>query len=551
MDIQEKIKQLVTDALKKLGIEAEEILLEHPNEIEYGDYSTNVAMVLAKKEKKNPKKLAEEIVKNIADDSDIEKVEIAGPGFINFHLSRDFFTNSLKEINKTGENWGKNNSLSGRKVMVEYTDPNPFKVFHIGHLMSNTIGESISRLIAYSGAEVKRANYQGDVGPQIAMAVWGLREGHGNLNNTDGLGKAYAAGAKAYKGGKKEEIDKVNKAIYEGSNPEITKIYEKGRQLSLDHFETIYDTLGTSFDFYFFESGTWYEGDELVKRNTGKIFEESEGAVVFRGEKFDKKLHTRVFVNSDGLPTYEAKELGLAYAKKEKYLFDLSITITANEIDMYFNVVLKALEQIDKELAAKIKHVSHGFMKLPEGKMSSRTGDVISAEDLISEVKKKVLEITKDRELSNKEKVAEEIAVGALKYSILKQDPSKDIVYDLKKSLSFDGDSGPYLQYARTRAASVLAKSNEKGEQVPKTVTLVEKLLYQFPEVVLKAQNHMEPHHVLVYLTELAAAFNRFYASEKIVGSDFEKHYVSLVKAFKTTMDNGLFLLGIKIPEKM
>lgn len=549
--IQNKIELLIKEALEKLSMEVGDVLLEHPNKIEHGDFSTNVAMVLAKETGKNSKELAKEILKNIERDKNVEKVEVAGPGFINFYLSKEFFAKSLKEINKTGDNWGKNTTQKGKKVMVEYTDPNPFKVFHIGHLMSNTIGESISRLIEYSGAEVKRANYQGDVGPHVAKAIWGLQHGHGGIDSSESLGKAYVAGAKEYEENM-EEIDIINKSIYEKSDKEINGLYEKGKKVSLEYFEEIYKTLGTSFDYSFFESETWREGMELVKKNTPKVFEKSEGAIVFKGEKFDKKLHTRVFINSEGLPMYETKDLGLAYKKKEKYNFDLSITITASEQTTYFTVMLKALEQFNKELANKIIHISHGMMKLPSGKMSSRTGDVISAENLIEEVKHSVLKITKDRDIEDKEKIVEQIAIGALKYSILKQDPEKDIIYDLEKSLSFDGDSGPYLQYARTRAESILAKAKGKAKRkIPEKTTIVEKLLYKFPEVVRKAGEEYEPHHVAVYLTELSGAFNSFYGSEKIIGGEHQEYYIVLTKAFKVTMENGLFLLGIKAPKKM
>lgn len=550
MEIQSKIRTIIEGALAKLDIDAGGVFLEHPNERDRGDYSTNIAMILAKQEKKDPKTLAKKIIAEIDPDDDIEKIEIAGPGFINFFLSREFFANSLRVIQSEGAEWGKNSTYKGKKIMVEYTDPNPFKVFHIGHLMSNTIGESIARLIEFSGAEVKRANYQGDVGPHVARAIWGLEHGKGSAKTPEGLGEAYAAGAKAYED-HKEEIDGINRAIYGGADRAINELYEKGRRTSLEHFEKIYQKLGTRFDYSFFESGTWYEGEELVRQNVPKVFTESDGAIIFEGEKFDKSLHTRVFITSEGIPTYEAKDLGLAYKKKEEYDFDLSITITASEQETYFAVMLKALEQFDPDLASKILHVSHGMMKLPGGKMSSRTGDVISAESLISEVEEKVLDIMKERDIEDKEAVAVEIAIGALKYSILKQDPGKDIIYDLERSLSFEGDSGPYLQYARTRAGSVLEKAEGKGSTVPKKASSLETFLYRFPEVVEKAQIELKPHHVLVYLTELAAEFNRFYATEKIIGSEFEGHFLLLTKAFAITMENGLSLLGIRVPEKM
>lgn len=558
MNIEQKIRDLITKALKKLepGSDVLDFVIEHPNELDHGDYATNVALVCAKQVGKNPKEFAESIVLYIDSQKtkEIEKIEIAGPGFINFYLSKVFYEDQLKEILEAGEHWGKNDTNSGKKIMVEYTDPNPFKAFHIGHLMGNAIGESISRLIEYSGAEVTRANYQGDVGLHVAKAIWGLQHGHGGMENTIELGVAYAAGSAAYEENK-QEINRINKAIYEGSDEAINKLYEEGRKISLEHFEDIYRVLGTTFDpgFYFFESQTWRKGVEIVNQHMGDVFEESEGAVVFKGEKYDNTLHTRVFINSEGIPTYEAKDLGLAYKKNESGDFDTLITITAVEQKEYFKVLRKALEQFDKELADKIVHISHGMMRLPSGKMSSRTGNVVTGESLIDSVKKRVLEITKERNIENQEEIAEKIAIAAIKYSILRSHAGNDIIYDLEKSLSFEGDSGPYLQYAHTRAQSILEKKNAVVNAVVNSeeISDLEKILYRFPEVVKEASEEYAPHHIVQYLTQLAGEFNSFYAHTKILNSENESYNVALTKAFALTMVNGLYLLGIKVPEKM
>ncbi|MBT7338931.1 MAG: arginine--tRNA ligase, partial [Candidatus Jacksonbacteria bacterium] len=480
-------------------------------------------------------------------------------GFINFYLSQEFFTESIKEILKEKDKWGSNGSLKKQKIIVEYTDPNPFKEFHIGHLMSNAIGESISRLVEFSGVETKRANYQGDVGLHVAKAIWGLQHGGSTSVQPELLGKAYAEGAKAYEEDEKakEEIKEINKKVYDKSDKSINEIYDDGRKVSLEHFEEIYKKLGTKFDEYFFESETSPIGKKLVEENVGKVFEESDGAVIFKGEDFG--LHTRVFINSEGLPTYEAKDLALAKVKSERYDYDKSVVITASEQKEYYKVVLEAMKQISPDLASKTKHITHGMLRLPSGKMSSRTGDVITGESLIEEVNVRVLEKMKDSEIENKEGIAEQVAVGAIKYSILKQSAGKDIVFDMDKSLSFEGDSGPYLQYSHTRASAVLEKAKAEGvtpnlsKGNPWTEAIeLEKLLYRFPEVVERANEEFEPHYVTTYLTELAGAFNSFYAKEKIVEeSETASYKVALTEAFKTTIKNGLWLLGIKTPDRM
>lgn len=581
MQMGEKIKEWMG---KELGVEGD-FSVGHPQEMERGDYASNVALIEAKKQGKNPSELAEEYVKILRqaqDDFDfLEKIEVAGPGFINFFLKKEFFVGSVAGILSLGNASGKNKNLSGHKVMIEFTDPNPFKEFHIGHLMPNIIGESISRLISSSGAEVKRACYQGDVGLHVAKAVWSLIKKDKEIKNVTELGEAYAKGAKAYEESEqsREEIIEVNKKIYYQSDPEIKKIYDLGRKISLDYFETIYKRLGTKFDFYFFESKTGEYGKEVVKENTPKVFEESDGAIVYKGEVQHLSLHTRVFINKEDLPTYEAKELGLAKIKYDKYPYDVSIIITGNEVNEYFRVLLSAMSQVFPELAEKTKHISHGMLRLPEGKMSSRTGNVITAESLIDDVKTKILEKMAGREMNDEQKneVAEVVAIGAIKYSILRQAIGGDIIFDFDKSLSFEGDSGPYLQYAYVRAQSVIKKArisnlvshdiniplgNASGkfpEALPRGIpkewqtTNLEKMIARFSEVVERAASEYAPHHIATYLIELASAFNNFYAEHKIAdATDPTSGYkLALTESFGIVMKKGLDLLGIKVPNEM
>lgn len=537
------IENLVKEALKALNFQVEvQFDVEHPSDMKMGDYSTNVALKmigpLTENSPSKPilKNLAESIKEAITEKlpKEIERVEVAGPGFINFYLSKEFLAHSLQEIIEKGDDFGKNKSLAGQKVIVEYTDPNPFKEFHIGHLMSNAIGEAISRTIEWSGAEVKRACYQGDVGMHVAKAIYGMKEKSAS---------PYAFGSKAYEEDEdaKKHIQEINKKIYNRSDDEINKLYDTGKKLSLDAFAEMYQRLGTRFDFTFFESEVWKTGQEIVEENTPKIFEKSDGAIVFKAEKYDEHLHTRVFINSEGLPTYEAKELGLAKIKDEKYSADKSIVITANEVNDYFKVLLCAMQQIFPQLAEKMKHLSHGILRLTTGKMSSRTGDIITAEALIDEVKETV-------------KGNEAVAVGAIKYMILRASIGGDIIFDLEKSVSTEGDSGVYLQYAHARASTLLEKAEIKPDANGKReeVHEVEKLLYRFPEIVERAMREYAPHFITTYLTELAGSFNNFYAHEKVLDDSPESAYrLAIVSAFKTVMKNGLTILGIPAPEKM
>ena len=588
MEIREVIINSIKTALWELKIEESKISkigLEHPEDISHGDYSSNVAMVLSKIVSQNPRELAEKIVVEILERKPelIEKVEVAGPGFINFYLSNGFFKSKTKEIIKLGKKFGRNKNLKKQKTVIEYTDPNPFKEFHIGHLMSNTIGEAVSRVLEENGAKVIRACYQGDVGLHVAKTLWGANKMikddssvkkyffYGQVGDVKDLsiwGKAYALGATTYELDEivKKEIIEINKKVYSGEDKELNKLYKIGRKFSLKEFEKIYKILGTKFNKYFFESETTPIGIKIVQNNIDNgIFDRSEGAVIFKGENYG--LHTRVFINSEGLPTYEAKDLGLTKLKYDRTKYDRSIIITANEQSDYFNVMLKALSLIYPELAEKTKHVSHGMLRLPEGKMSSRTGKVITAISLLDIIKQTIIERMKDRDMKESEKIetAEKIAVGALKYSILKQVTGKDIIFDFDKSISFEGDSGPYLQYSYARARSILRKARNEGVvsrvQSPKSkvqskekeTDLLEKLLYRFPEVVERAGEEYSPHYIASYLIEISSAFNSFYGNNKIVDkTDLNSPYkVALTLAFSEVLKNGLTLLGISAPERM
>ncbi len=571
MDIRETIEQILIGALKSLNITIGIIPIEHPADISHGDYSTNIALVYAKMSGMNPRELAEKIEQYIKDNlpKEISKIEIAGPGFINFYLSREFFARSIQEIINQKNNWGKNTLSAGKKIMVEYTDPNPFKPFHIGHLMTNAIGESIARIVEFSGAKTIRANYQGDVGPHVAKAVYIILKDKDMIDQSQSvsnqaywIGQAYVLGSEAYESDPviKDEIDEINRKIYDRSDEAINKVYDWGKRVTLEAFEEIYELLGTKFDYYFFESQMAPIGIKIVRENIGPVFTQSDGAVVFHAEEHDPKLHTRVFINSKGLPTYEAKELGLAVTKFTKENPDLSIIATAVEQGEYMKIVAKAISLIHPEYESRMKHVTHGMMRFASGKMSSRKGNVVTGESLINDSMDIVREKVAERDLVDDEKdeIAKIVGIAALKYSILRSSLGSDIIYDSEKSISFEGDSGPYLQYTAVRATSIIHKAEPLGlkagfTEVPEEISLLEKILYRFPEVVAWSYQQLEPHHVATYLTELASAFNTFYGNTIIVNKEdaYAPYRIAIVEAFYQTMKNGLYLLGIKTPEKM
>ncbi len=576
MDTEQKIKESIKKALVALGLADTSFALEHPADTSHGDYAANIAMVLAKQAKANPRELATKIATELEKNKpeSVAKIEVAGPGFINFTLAPSYFACELETILKRKKLYGTSGEWRGTTALVEYTDPNPFKVFHIGHLMSNTIGESIARLIASQGAKVRRMCYQGDVGAHVAKTLWAVQKNVATMpsrltslsKRVDFLGACYVEGSNAYESDPaiKAEIDALNKKIYEGSDRKLMKLYKIGRKWSMAHFEEIYKKLGTKFDYYVLESEVLHDGVALVEEFLEKgVFEKSDGAIVFKGEKHDPKLHTRVFINSQGLPTYEAKELGLNARKWKRIHPDRSISITASEQADYFRVLLQALELIMPEARKTMEHIAHGMMRFADGKMSSRKGNVITGESMITDIEAMVLEKLADRDMDDKAKarVSEIIAVAAIKYSILRQVTASDIIYDFDKSISFEGDSGPYLLYTTVRAGAVLAKADKEKIKVKVSTDSdaaantapLSRMLARFPETVMRSATEKAPHHIATYLIELSSLFNAWYANTPIVqkGDTLSPHKVAVTRAVRTVLENGLDLLGIKVPEKM
>jgi len=603
--IKEKLRKNLATALKRLGIADQDFAIESPTNENFGDFSTSVALKLTKILKKNPMMIAEEIVKNLAKDELIEKVEILQPGFINFWLKKEYLLKEMADFLQKKDSILKTDIYLKKKIMVEYTDPNPFKEFHIGHLYSNTVGESIARIYEAVGADVKRADYFGDVGMHVARSVWGLmtkmKKEKVSLKDLEKiplserikyLGQAYALGTVSYEKDKNiaEEIKDINYLVYlcgqeylkdnyhwkpqvdykQYLRPQfidqyktIKEVYYAGKKWSLDYFENIYKKLGTKFDFYYPESIVGEFGMKIVKENLKKgYFERSKGAVVFNGEKYG--LHTRVFINSLGLPTYEAKELGLAVKKYEDYPYDKSVIVVGNEIKEYFKVLHKALSITYPDLGKKTINICTGMVRLPEGKMSSRTGQVITVEWLLKEIKNHLKKIIGKGGKVNEdqlEEINEIVTIGAVKYSLLKANIGKDVIFDFKETLSLEGNSGPYLQYTYARCQSVLEKANPN----PLTRELVNSLIInsdelfllrtfaKYPDVVYSAASTLSPHLICNYLFDLAQKYNLFYQKNPILKAekDVKDLRLLITKVTAQIIKNGLYLLGIKTVEKM
>jgi arginyl-tRNA synthetase len=592
-----ELERGVSAAVKELFAVEVTVELTRPD-AQHGDYATNVALQLSKQLNKNPREIGEVLAKKLRDDERLAAVEVAGPGFINVRLTDQKLTDSLHQPQAR--------PLQGQTIVTEYSDPNPFKVLHAGHFYTSVVGDAISNILQTSGAQVHRVNFGGDVGLHVGKTMWAIvRELGGEhpekladipeAERSEWMARCYVAGTNAYEDDEaaRGEIIALNKRVYQlhsdsDHDSPFAQLYWTCRQWSYDYFDAFYRQIGSGFERYYPESQTAGVGLAVVKEQLAKgVFEESDGAVIFDGEKFG--LHTRVFVNGEGLPTYEAKDVGLSMKKWEDYHFDSSVIITGNDIVEYMKVVLKAIEQFEPNLAQRTRHITHGNVKLAGGvKMSSRKGNFLRAVDVIDEA------AVANREATGQENVSTVLA--AIKYSFLKNRIGGDIIFDPKESVALEGNSGPYLQYAHARARSILAKyqapstndqTNSKSEIpnahakvetvilndseesfVPEgdlstplrsaqddTLQLGERLLTrkltEYPEVIQKAMQELMPHHICTYLYELAQEFNRFYEKNRVIGDDREALRLSLVETYADTLKTGLELLGIHAPERM
>lgn len=546
----QELKTAVKEAVKKLFDVEVEPELTRPGE-QFGDYSTNVAMQLAQKTGKSPREVAETIISELKH-PDIAKAEVAGPGFINIWLTTGTLIKSLSAKPEQ--------KLAGQEILVEFGDPNPFKEMHIGHAYSYIVGDSIASIMEAGGAKVHRLSYHGDVGLHVAKAIFGIKRIQAvrddkSLESVPAkewgafaeIGIAYTEGAQAYEKDNKAkvQIDEINQHIYAKDDAEINKLYEWGKEKSFGYFDQILKDLEVHPARRFYESQSAEAGEKLVKENIEKVFEQSDGAIVYKGEKVG--LHTRVFITSAGLPTYETKDLGLAELKKKAYPeAGRSIIITAHEQAEYFKVMLAALKEFDESTADMTTHIYHGFVSLGSGKMSSRTGEVYGAVDLISDVNEAVTKTF--------DKKSDSTSNAAIKYGFLKHRLGSDIVYDVEESISLEGNSGPYLQYAHARARSILAKADVKPAEIdnlePAERSLARKIS-QYPEVVELAASELLPSHICTYLYELAQSFNRFYEDSRVIGDPREDIRLRLVEAYSNVLKDGLKLLNIEAPERI
>jgi len=574
--MKERIIELIKKAVGEMGISEKEMpvfTLEHPDEMSHGDFATNVSLMLSKQLKKSPVEIARQIVEKLTAEikvqnsdqgSGIEKIEVAGPGFINFYLTPDYFTEKLKKVLNKKENYGRkdqsflNKLFGGQKVIMEYSSPNIAKPFTVGHLRSTIIGDAMANLLEFNGFKVIRDNHLGDWGTQFGKLIVALKK-WSNIETIEKSEKPIKDLVDLYvrfhdEAENDKTLEDEGRAWFsklEKGDKEARDIWQKCVNLSLKEFERIYKVLDVKFDTSYGES--FYEdkmAEVIVDVKRAGIARESEGAYLIFFEK--EKYPPLMLLKTDGSSLYALRDLAADKWRKKKYGKD---TIIINEVGMEQELQFKQLFEAEKLLGyvkeGERVHVAHGLYRFKEGKMSTRKGNVIWLDDVLNEAIERAGVINKE--------TAKVVAIGALKFNDLKREAKGDINFDWDEILNLKGDSGPYLQYSYVRAKSILEKARKEGIKASLNIKnnlgniKLSKMLIRFPEIVERAGREYSPHYLATYLTELASTFSTFYANEVVVDkNDSNSPYkVALTEAFSIIMKNGLKLLGIKTPEKM
>jgi arginyl-tRNA synthetase len=520
-------------------------------EPQFGDLATNVALQLAKPLGTSPREIAEKLAASLRSDNRFSEVTVAGPGFINIRLS-DATLATMLDASPEAE-------PSDGSIVIETNNPNPFKDLHIGHAYNCIVADTMANLLDLSHSQVHRVSYHGDVGLHVGKSMWAiLRYIDGDIKKLDEvdenerpsfLSRMYVEGAKAHEGDEaaKAEIEKLAEQSFILDDPIYKSAYETCRAWSFEYLADTVERLGSKpTERRYLESEADAIGVATVKKHVGDVFEESDGAIIFSGEKHG--LHTRVFVSSRDRGLYEARDLGLMQLKQQEFHPQKSYIVTGGEQREYFNVVIKAAELSLPELSGVTTNIPTGTVKLTTGKMSSRTGEVINIEWLFDQLE--------DAAKARADEADRNVILGALRYALLKVRVGSDIIFDIEESLSIEGNSGPYLQYAHARARSILAKrevvqKSLADEEFDENERVLVTKLTEFHEVLDRAADELLPHLVCTYLYEMAQTFNRFYEQSRVLDDPREGLRLQLALRYANTLKNGLQVLGIPAPERL
>lgn len=565
LDFREKVVELINKHVEELSLEEINNLIEVPPSYDMGDYAFPV-FSLAKTYRKAPHIIAEELANKITTDENFEKVENKA-AYLNFFIDKVKLTESvLNEMVDKGDKFGSSDLGQGKTVIVEYSSPNIAKPFHIGHIRTTVIGNSLYKIYKFLGFNTISINHLGDYGTQFGMLIsaykkWGDRE----VIETDPINELLKLYVRFNKEAEEDESLRDEARYWfkelENKNEEALQLWQWIRDVSLKEFNKVYDMLNIEFDSY---AGESFYSDKmpavLKQMEDSGIMKESEGAFIVDLEPYG--MPPALIKKSDGSTLYTTRDITAAIYRKEKYDFYKNIYVVGSQQNLHFKAWMKVVELMGHEWASDCIHIPFGMVSLEGSTLSTRKGNVVFLEDVLNTAVEKTLKIINERNpnLADKDLVAKQIGVGAVIFQELFNQRIKDYVFTWERTLSFEGETGPYVQYTHARTNSLL----EKGEfNIADTVDYkllssedeinIIRLMYDFPEIVLDSMEKNEPFFITRHIVELAKAFNKFYNSSPIIIEDLElkKARLMLTYGAKSVIKIGLGLLGIDAPLKM
>ena len=564
MDFKAEIASAIAQTL---DIDKNDVLeaVEIPPDKAMGDYAYP-CFRLAKVLRKAPPLIAADLAEKIQLPSFVKEVKVVG-AYLNFFTDKSVFAETIiSKVFAEKENYGKSKEGEGKNIVIDYSSPNIAKPFHVGHLRSTVIGNAIYKIYEFLGYNCVGINHLGDWGTQFGKLITAYKMwGNAEAVEKDGISELMRIYVKFHEEAEKDpSLNDTARAWFvkmQDGDEEAISLWKWFKDISLKEFERVYKTLDVSFDSYAGES--FYNDkmaavvEELKEKN---LLKESNGAMIVDLE--DAKMPPCLIIRSDGGTLYATRDITAALYRKKTYDFEKCIYVTAIDQNLHFAQWFKVIEKMGYDWYKDLVHVPFGLVSLESGKLSTRKGNVVLMEDLLSEAVKKTAAIIEEKnpDLPNKEEVAKEVGIGAVIFDDLYNGRIKDIVFSWEKMLSFEGETGPYVQYTNARACSVLRKAEEEADGnvdfslLTDDVTVeVIKLIASFNDKVKDAAERYEPSVVSRYLVDLAQAFNKFYHDNSILNAEenTRKARLAVVKAVSLVLTSGLALLGIKAPEQM
>lgn len=568
MDFKLKVAELFTSIESELSLDEALSLIETPPNQDMGDYAVP-CFKFAKKYKKSPAVISQEIKEKIGTIEEFEKIENAGP-YVNFFVDKKHFAEKiLKEAFSQKENYGSTNIGQEKNVIVEFSSPNIAKPFHIGHIRTTIIGNSIYKIYKYLGYNTITINHLGDYGTQFGMLIsaykkWGTPEIVEAIekNPIQELLKLYVRYNKEIESHPEyqEEARYWFKEL-ENGNKEAYKLWTWFREVSLKEFNRVYDMLNIKFDSYAGESFYSDKMPDVINELEDKcLLKDSEGAKIVELQEYG--LTDALVQKSDGSTLYVTRDIAAAKYRKEKYDFYKNIYVVGAPQKLHFEQWKKIISLMGYEWSEDCVHVMFGTVSLEDGVLSTRQGRVVFLEDVLKKAIEKTMEIINERNtnLENKEEVAKQVGIGAVIFQELFNNRIKDYTFSWEKTLSFEGETGPYVQYTYARTCSLLRKGEiEVDDNIDYSILTdkeafnVIKKLEGFKSAVIGAHDKYEPFYITRYIVGLAQEFNRFYHECPIVVDDVEvkKARLLLTKMVNIVLKKGMELLGMETPEKM